>query len=231
MYNMKSSIRSLLYWYSQKKYKVDKTCKIWPSKNISNINCEGYNTIGKDARVNNVIIGYASGISSGSEFVDTMIGRYSALAPGVKVVRGQHPTSLFVSIHPAFYSLKKQYGFTYIDKQKFNEFRYVDENKKYSVKIGNDVWISSNVTLLEGINIGDGAIVAAGAVVTKDVPPYSIVGGVPAKVIRYRFSEDDISFLQKIEWWNKDRAWIRKYSNYFEDIAKLKEVLKRDEEL
>jgi acetyltransferase-like isoleucine patch superfamily enzyme len=74
----------------------------------------------------------------------------------------------------------------------------------HSVVIGNDVWIGSSVTLKGGITIDDDAIVAMGAVVTKDVPPFAIVGGVPAKVIRYRFSEAEISAINASQWWNKD---------------------------
>lgn len=70
------------------------------------------------------------------------------------------------------------------------------------VIIGNDVWIGANVSILPGVTIGDGAVLAAGAVITKDVAPYAIVGGVPAKVIRYRFSEENIRKLLKIKWWN-----------------------------
>lgn len=69
------------------------------------------------------------------------------------------------------------------------------------VTIGNDVWIGTNVTILPGVNIENGAIIAAGAVVNKDVPAYSIVGGVPAKVIKYRFPQDVINVLLKEEWW------------------------------
>ena len=68
--------------------------------------------------------------------------------------------------------------------------------------IGNDVWIGANVSILPGVYIGDGAVIAAGAVVTKDVEPYAIVGGVPAKVIRYRFSPKEIYILLKIKWWD-----------------------------
>ena len=70
------------------------------------------------------------------------------------------------------------------------------------VIIGHDVWISTGVTILSGINIGHGSVIAADALVTKDVPPYSIVGGNPAKLIRYRFSPDEIESILALEWWN-----------------------------
>lgn len=76
------------------------------------------------------------------------------------------------------------------------------------VVIGNDVWIGANVIILPGVHIGDGAVIAAGAVVTKDVNDYAIVGGVPAKVIRYRFNEKEISQFREIQWWNWDMEKI-----------------------
>ena len=231
MKNTKQIVLNLLYKYSIRKYKIDKTCKVWPSKKVKNIKCEGNNIIAKNANVVNVELGYGSGISKDSEIINTKIGKYTALAPGVKIIRGQHPTSHFVSIHPAFYSLKRQYGFTYVDNQKFDEFRYVDETEKYSVIIGNDVWISSQVMIIEGVTIGDGAIIAAGAVVTKDVPAYSIVGGIPAKVIKYRYDEYIIALLKELKWWNMDKDWIIKYANLFDDATKLIEELKSDGEI
>nr|WP_169775916.1 CatB-related O-acetyltransferase [Priestia koreensis] len=175
--------------------------------------------------VNNVELGYASGISRDSIIMNTKIGRYTALGPGLKLAVGQHPTSKMVSIHPSFYSLKQQYGFTYVSGQKMEEFKYADKEKKYSVVIGNDVWIASNVTLIEGITVGDGAVIAAGAVVTKDVPPYAIVGGVPANVIRYRFDDNIISYLLKLKWWDQEQIWIEQHAEYFEDVNKLVEVI------
>ena len=82
------------------------------------------------------------------------------------------------------------------------------------------MWIGSDARIMGGVQIGDGAIVAAGAIVTKDVPPYAIVGGVPACVIKYRFDTIKVEKLLNIQWWKKDEEWIVKHSEYFEDIDK-----------
>ena len=79
-----------------------------------------------------------------------------------------------------------------------------------------------------GVKIGDGAIIASGAIVTKDVEPYSIVGGIPARHIRYRFEDDDIQWLKKTKWWNKDVSWWEKYGEYFHDIKQLRKKIEED---
>ena len=76
------------------------------------------------------------------------------------------------------------------------------------IRIGNDVWIGYEAVVLAGVTIGDGAIIGTRALVTKDVPPYTIVGGVPAKPIRKRFPDDVIAALLQIRWWDRDPAWI-----------------------
>lgn len=80
-------------------------------------------------------------------------------------------------------------------------------NKK-GITIGNDVWIGIGATILYGVKIGDGATIAAGAVVTKDVPPYTIVGGIPAKVIKQKCTEKEVTQMQQIAWWNWDESII-----------------------
>ena len=78
---------------------------------------------------------------------------------------------------------------------------------------------------MEGVTIADGTVVAAGAMVVKDTEPYSIVGGVPAKVLSYRFEQDKIDFLLDLKWWNKKAEWIKEHAQYFNDIDKLMEMV------
>lgn len=84
-------------------------------------------------------------------------------------------------------------------------------DNKGDIIIGNDVWIGYEAVVLAGVTIGDGAVIGTRAVVTKDVPPYTIVGGVPAKPIRKRFTQETIDFLLKIKWWNWSEERIRQH--------------------
>ena len=127
------------------------------------------------------------------------IGRFCSIASNVKVMGGNHPIERFTT-HMVTYNGD-------FDKFAQNEFHQQWTLKPFitapqNPTIGNDVWIGNDVVLKGGIKIGDGAIIAANSVVTKDVPPYAIVAGIPAKVIRFRFNAEAISELLKIQWWN-----------------------------
>lgn len=182
---------------------------------------EGRNYLSEGTKVVNSYFGYASGTGSECFLKDVEIGRYVCIARDVRTVIGAHPSSKFVSIHPAFYSTTQQWGFTYIKENRFEVNKRIDKIRNISVQIGNDVWIGESVRILEGITIGDGAIIGAGTVVTKNIPPYAIVGGTPAKIIRYRFSEELIEKLMQLKWWDKDEEWIKKNAYLFDDAEKL----------
>lgn len=174
---------------------------------------EGYNRICRSSYVSRSYMGFGSYIGNNCNIVSTQIGKYSCIGPYVRTTSGVHPTD-YVSMHPAFYSLRGQAGFTYVKKQLFDERM----DREYHTIIGNDVWIGDSALLMEGVHIGNGAVVAAGAIVTKDVPPYAIVAGVPAKVIKYRFDESIRTELNRVEWWNKDEEWIKKHTEDFVDV-------------
>lgn len=166
-------------------------------------------------------MGYGSYIGPNCE-ITANIGRFTSIAPFVRTNCGVHPyTYPYATTCPMFFSTQKQNGVTFADRMMFEEF-------KPPTTIGNDVWIGENVFFRGGLTIGDGAVVLAGAVVTKDVPPYAIVGGVPAKVIKYRYDEETIKFLLDFKWWNMDVAWLKEHWELLCDVEKLKKYFNRN---
>ena len=165
----------------------------------SNVAFEGNSKVGRLTIIRDAEIGFGTYVSDNCLLVDVKIGRFCSIGDRVKSIIGIHPVSNFVSTHPAFYSTSKQAGFTYVKSDLFNEHKRASSN--FGSLIGNDVWIGSDVKIIQGVKIGDGAVVATGAIVTKDVKPYEIVAGCPAKHIKDRFEKDVIDKLLKIRWW------------------------------
>lgn len=195
--------------YYQIKY-WGKHLRIGYKSKVSNSRFGKFNWIVNDVVIDNSSLGDFTYVSSGSVVLEAEIGNFCSIGPNVRIAPGKHPTSKIVSTHPAIYS-NPDYC--------LKNFSDTDKHKPYrKVKIGNDVWICANAVISDGLTVGDGAIIAANAVVTKDVAPYSIVGGIPARHIRYRFDQDQIDFLLNNKWWEKDLNWLEKNAFYLWDI-------------
>ena len=168
------------------------------------------------------ILGYGSYIGHHSSLT-AKIGRFCSISNHVICNAGIHPFQApFATTSPCFFSLRKQNGATFATQQMLNEIKTTDNEGAFDCEIGNDVWICEGVFINGGIHIADGAVVLAHAVVTKDVPPYAIVGGVPAKIIGYRYDEATIEWLLNVQWWNNPIAWFRAHWSLLCDIDKLK---------
>jgi acetyltransferase-like isoleucine patch superfamily enzyme len=147
----------------------------------------------------------------------TEIGPFTSIGPEVICGMGSHPLN-YVSTYPGFYTNKAS-GATWFGIN----HNYED---KLSVEIGADVWIGSRAIIMSGIKIGVGAIIGAGAVVTKDIPPYAVVGGVPAKILKYRFEDSIITSLVTSSWWELDKNILKETAKYMNTPEKFLSYLK-----
>lgn len=209
-------------WY---RYHIPRDCYVHYTVNVQKVKMEGASKIHRRSSVKGSTVGFATYLGEDCFLENCIIGKYCSISSNVIVVQGTHPTSRWVSTHPAFFSLNEQSGVVYTEQNRFDEYKYVSDTDKCSAIIGNDVWIGRSANILAGVRIGDGAVIGAGALVTKDIPPYAIVGGVPAKIIKYRFNESDRNYLHNLQWWNKGEEWISSHAKYFSDIDVLKEVI------
>lgn len=179
----------------------------WTALWDNNSSFTPYTHILSGAKLAGVIVGKYSRIGVNCQITSATVGNFTAIGKDVVITVGQHPTDYLTS-HSIFYK-KGNWGW---HDDWIAPINFVS-NKR--VVIGNDVWIGRRALIMDGVKIGDGAIVAAGAVVTKDVPPFAIVGGVPAKIIKYKYSQDVIDRLEEIKWWNLPDEEITKRIDLF----------------
>ena len=200
------------------KYKKNQLC-IGLNTKLDNVEIGKFVFLGNKITLRNSTIGDHSYINSDTHISNSKIGKFCSIASNVTFGLGMHPTHL-ISTHPSFYSCNKGYK-TFADREYFLEYG--------TIILGNDVWVGNNAIIMYGVSIGDGAIIAAGAIVTKDVKPYEVVGGIPAKHIKFRFKEDEILKLSTFKWWNKDEAWLEEHYKLFLDREKFLEYLEKNE--
>ncbi len=172
-----------------------------------------YSNISSKAKINghcrcfHASVGDYSYVGDNQRLIYANIGKYCSIAGDGAIGMGTHTLSN-MSTSPIFTAKKNGTGISWTDKQPTNEFR--------EIMIGNDVWIGTRALIMGGVTIGDGAVVGAGAIVTKDVPPYAIVGGVPAKIIRYRFDQELIDRLLELKWWFMTDDVLKKHISIFQ---------------
>lgn len=143
------------------------------------------------------------------EFKKVRIGKYCSIAQNLMILTGGGHD----------YRRATTYPFTASEKYAEATKDWKKRNNDNPVSIGNDVWIGVNVTIHGGVTIGDGAVVGMGAVVLKDVEPYEIVGGVPAKHLKYRFNKHIIEKLLKIKWWNWDEELLKQRIKHMDNVV------------
>jgi acetyltransferase-like isoleucine patch superfamily enzyme len=168
--------------------RIDRGAYIDPASHLGDY-CRLY----EGAVVKNSRIGRCSYLSA-ARVSNCDVGSFCSIGPQTLIGGlGVHPTQ-WASSHPLFYSNRGQVGLTFCDRA------HLDELPRTT--IGHDVWIGAGAIVLDGVSVGDGAVIAAGAVVRSDVPPYAVVGGVPAKLLRRRFPEPIVERFLAAAWWN-----------------------------
>ena len=181
----------------------------------------GTNKIYSGVRIGNSHLGRFTYVGSDSLIMNATIGSFCSIGPRVMIGLGNHPMD-WISTHPCFYSSRGQTTKTFSSINKFDELK--------PITIGHDVWIGAGVTILDGLTIGTGSVLAAGAIVTKNVHPYAIVGGIPAREMKKRFSPSVAAELLDWEWWNLPDRDLAQLSilfrtNAYWTVAELKDAV------
>ena len=179
--------------------KIGSHCCIGQDSDLVNLTMEKHSELGRRNIIRDSYIGEGSYTGTNTVIKNSVIGKYCSISWNVSIGGGNHDyrrTSMYTD-----YWYNRTFGI-----EKFNTCQS-NAKKTY---IGNDVWIGAGVNILNEITIGDGAVIGAGAVVTEDVKPYSIVMGIPAKCHKMRFSDEIISLLEMIKWWDWSEEKIKK---------------------
>ena len=167
-------------------------------------------------QVNSSSMGDYSYIGRNSRLIHADIGKFCSIAGETKIGMGTHTLDK-VSTSPIFTETKNGTKHSWVKVSAVNPFK--------RVTVGNDVWIGVRTMVMGGVTIGDGAVIGAGSIVTKDVPPYAVVVGVPAKVIRFRFPQEQIDALLANPWWNLPEEQLREKIELFQSSENVEEKI------
>ena len=184
---------------------------VHPTSGIRKSLLGSWTDIGPRVTIAESEIGDYTYFAGDASVVYSKIGKYCSIASHVRINPGNHPMWRVMQHHCTY--RRVQYGLDTKNDEEFFNWRRADR-----VEIDHDVWLGHGVIVMPGIKIGTGAIVGSGAVVTKDIPPYAIAVGVPAKVIKMRFDEDIIGKIMKTCWWDWDRRTLEERFGDFLDL-------------
>ena len=164
----------------------------------------------RGVKAKNAVIGAHTYIAANTDIENAEIGKFCSIADHCRIGMSGHSLQ-YISTSPIFTQKRNA-----LQKRWIEEDIFEHKSEEERVVLGHDVWVGSHVLINGGVHIGNGACIAAGAVVVKDVPPYAIVGGVPAKIIRYRFSQEVINKLEDIQWWNLSEEELKQHIHLFQ---------------
>lgn len=190
--------------FKVRRRKLPQGVRIDRGASLEKVNFTPYVNIAHDAELNNVDIGKRSSVGRYTKIRDARIGAYCSISWDVTIGAVSHPMN-----HPTSHAFpyRTQFGLVDTDAE--------IPNREKSTVIGNDVWIGCNAVIMSGVTVGNGAVIGASSVVTKDVEPYTIVAGSPAKILKQRFSKELINSLDELAWWEWDDKTIRTRIGFF----------------
>ncbi len=184
---------------------------IHPSSHVLNCEVGSWTDIGPNCMLMESTLGDYSYLAGDVSIVYADVGKFCSIASHVRINPGNHPMDRVMQHHCTY--RRVEYGFDTCDDQTFFDWR-----RALRCVVGHDVWMGHGAILMPGVRVGNGAVVGAGAVVTKDVESYAIVVGVPARPMRMRFSQEIITTLERIAWWDWDRTTLESRFHDFLDL-------------
>ena len=191
---LKALTNPAVSWLTQidRQSKVDRTARVYEMAKLAESSVGAYTYIGRRTCL-----------------VSARVGKFCSIASDCQIGMGTHTIDC-LSTSPIFSEKDNGLRRSWVEHAGTNPYK--------PVVVGNDVWVGLHVMIMGGVTVGNGAVIAAGAVVTKDVPPYAVVGGVPARVIRYRFAPDVQQAIEEMRWWDLPEHVLRRHLPIFQKV-------------